>query len=102
MIIVAAGRALEHLECFAAIAGPVRRDVRQVDQIGIFGVHIDFAEIPAAADDARVGADAGPVLAGIVGAVESATGLSVDDRVYVPAPGAACDCNAAPSPVARG
>ena len=80
MIVVAAGSSFEHDEGLAAVARTIQAGVRQVDGVGVFRVDADFAEVPAAAPDAAVAGHALPIVAAVVGAIESAF-LGVDDQV---------------------
>ena len=81
VIVVAAGRSLERLaERAAAVTRSVHARVRDVHEIRVLRIDDDFAEVPAASPDARVGRRLRERRAGIVGSKEPAL-LRVDDRV---------------------
>src|SRR5438874_5814830 len=87
VIVVAAWRSLERLAGgFPAVARAIDAGVRDVDEIGIFRIDDDLAEVPAAAPDALVARGFGPRRAGIVGPEQAAV-LCVDDRIDARATG---------------
>src|ERR1017187_186611 len=73
MIIVAAWRPLQHLEGLAAIPRPIESHVGDVDDVGVFRVDGDAAEVPAATHDARGGGNACERASAIVGAEQAAS-----------------------------
>src|ERR1044071_1599280 len=65
VIVVAAGCAFDSDKSFSCIGGAVNRDVGDIHGVRIFGIDVNFAEIPQASD-ARIFARAQPRLAAIV------------------------------------
>ena len=52
VIVIAAGRALDGDKSFSRIRGAIDGDVRNIDGVRIFGIDVNFAEIPKAAEGA--------------------------------------------------
>ena len=71
MVVVTAGSASYRFEILAAIGGTIKRNVGNVDEVRILWIASHFAEVPAAAKYARIGAHQGPIFAGIIRAKES-------------------------------
>src|ERR1044072_8558483 len=81
MVVVAAGRAANGFEVFSTISRTIKRDVGRVNYVRVLRIAAHFSEIPPAAKNARVGAYQRPLVAAIIGAIESAGGLGIDEGV---------------------
>src|SRR5579859_5783451 len=95
MIVIAARRAPHDRDGLAAVHGTIEGDVRNVDGVGVGGVHGDPAEVPGSAGEAVVRIGDRPVLAAVVGDVDAGA-LGFDERIDAPAIGADGDAAAAP------
>ena len=81
MVVIATGRAAEGGERLAAVAGLPRDDVGDVDDVRVAGIDLDLVEVAVAAPQPRVGVDAPPRLARVVGAVHAAAARRADNGV---------------------
>src|SRR3989442_168198 len=81
MVVVATGRPAEGGERLSAVAGLPRDDVGDVDDIRVAGIDLHLVEVAVAAPQPRVGVDAPPRFACVVGAVYAAAARRADDGV---------------------
>src|SRR5581483_1310152 len=100
MIVVAAGSALDGDKSFSRIGRTIDGDIGNVNRVRVFGIDVNFAEVPEAAE-ARIMAGANPGLAAIVG-LEHATLFRVDERIDALAMSAARNGQAYASPISAG
>ena len=101
MIVVATGGTAEILERPAAITRLPRHHVRDVDAVGVPGIHLHFIEVTVTFPEPGVRIHQKPVLAGIVRAIE-ATALPRPDHGVHPGRAAGCDRDTdTPEPVRR-
>ena len=81
MVVVAAGRAFERGERFAAVSRFISCDRRGVDDLFVARIDVDLGEVTAARPRASIGADASPRFAGIVRAIDAAELWRIDSRI---------------------
>ena len=83
VVVVAARRALHRNKCPPAVFGTVDIHVDRIDNVGIFRLDGDSAEVPAARPDSLIAARARPCCAGVVGPIDAAF-RRIDDEVDAP------------------
>ena len=84
--VVAPGSPAESDEGLPAIRGLPGRDVGDVEDVGILRIDLDLREVSTAVREASIVVDLLPALARVVGPVEAAGLLRVEQREHLPRP----------------
>src|SRR5260221_7118282 len=101
VIVISAWSALDGNKRFSAVRRTVECYVGHINCVRVLGINVDFAEVPCAADDARIDANARPCLPAIVRAKQAAI-LYVDQGINTLTVGATSNGQTDASPIPGG